>query len=88
VLRVLNLADNSFSGPFPQFLVSQPPQVEAACNGCQVRVSLNGTDNKLQVCRPYVLPPCHNRHFGGGGIGPMLASVCCCACVPAAALLQ
>jgi hypothetical protein len=46
---VLNLANNSFSGPFPSFLIEQPPLVEEACDGCMVLVRLNGTNNKLQV---------------------------------------
>lgn len=49
---MLNLDNNSFSGPFPSFLIVQPPLVEEACDGCMVLVRLNGTNNKLQVRRP------------------------------------
>jgi len=49
VPRVLNLTGNAFSGPFPEFLITQPPLVEASCGGCMVRVGLNGSNMKLEV---------------------------------------
>ena len=48
---MLSLANNSFSGELPSFLVTQPPVVEDACaeNGCIVRVLINGPDSNVQV---------------------------------------
>lgn len=47
--RVLDLSDNALSGPFPTFLITQPVQVQAACQGkCDMAVFLNGTNMALQ----------------------------------------
>jgi hypothetical protein len=50
--RALSLANNSFSGELPSFLITQPPLVEDACDGCMVRVLINGPDSNLQVSTP------------------------------------
>lgn len=44
---MLELSDNQFSGPFPSWLITQPPLVLASCGGCSVAVSLNGSGMQL-----------------------------------------
>lgn len=64
VPRMLNMSDNALSGPFPAFLITQPPLVEASCQGCMVRVGVNGSAMNLQVSPAFQWNLlCHSQLF-------------------------
>eukprot|EP00775_Hariotina_reticulata_P004433 gene4433-4688_t len=45
--RVLSLSNNQFSGPFPSWLITQPPLVQKSCSGCRIAVFVNGSSMQL-----------------------------------------
>jgi hypothetical protein len=44
--RALDLSDNAFEGPFPEWLLTQPQAAEAACQ-CNLSLAVNGPDTSL-----------------------------------------
>eukprot|EP00878_Enallax_costatus_P017728 GHUV01018625.1.p1 GENE.GHUV01018625.1~~GHUV01018625.1.p1 ORF type:complete len:897 (+),score=270.26 GHUV01018625.1:870-3560(+) len=56
--RILDLSNNSFSGPFPTWLPTQSALVARACGQlCRVDVDVNGTDMKLSCPADLAVTP-------------------------------